>query len=87
MANDILGYKPLNFAKLILQQDAGQFMNSQMTSTFYKINKTLSEITASEETAMEDELDFEYISKLSITEIDNYYKEFCLERMTIGELK
>ena len=83
MANDVLGLKTLNFAKLLLQQENGQFANSQMTVTFNKISDVLCDITSSERNALDDELDFGYISQISDFEMKTYYNDFCLSKIVI----
>lgn len=87
LANKVLALQPLNFAKLIIEEEKGAWGNEQMTRHFHRINESLSEIMANDDDILWEELDIEEVAKLSVEEIQKYHEEYCIGRMSISELE
>lgn len=83
MANKILNMQPQNFALLILEENNGRFMNSQMTRFFHNINESLSELLANDDTLMFDELDMDELAELSVEQIEEDFENYCQGKLKI----
>lgn len=81
MANAMMNVQPQNFAKLIIEEDAGRFMNSQMTFYFHQADRTMCELIGNDEGFMWDELDMEEIAAMPVEELQFDYERFCLGRI------
>lgn len=80
------GYEDQNFAKLHIQNGNGVYANSQMLQHFESANTAMSEIFCNEDDMVYEENDFETISKLTISELDKYFIDYC-SRLQITEYK
>ena len=83
MANKIMGMQPQNFALLILEENNGRFMNSQMTRFFHSINESLSELLANDDTMLFDELDMDALADLSVEQIEEDFDNYCQGKLKI----
>ena len=77
LANRMNGHKDLNFAQLVVDEENGRFMNSQMTKYFYMADRTISELIGNDEWFMFEELDINEVAKLSVEEIEEDYFKYC----------
>lgn len=77
LANKVMGHQPQNFASLILEEDNGRFMNSQMTCYFRVIDEFFSEMLANDTWQVFDELDMEELAELSVEQIEKDFNEYC----------
>ncbi len=85
MANDVMGHLPQNFAQLMVEENLGRYMNSQMTHYFKSINRTLSEILGNDEELMWEELDMDEVAELSIEQIEKDYNEYVDCKLSLIE--
>ena len=83
LANDILGMQPQNFAQLIVEENLGRFMNSQMTRIFNQVNYTLSEIIANDESILWEELDIDEVAEISVEQLEEDYNNYVLGNMRL----
>jgi hypothetical protein len=81
----MMGHQPQNFALLLIEEQNGRFMNSQMTRYFEIADMTLCDMLGNDEGFMWDELDMDVIAELSIEEIESDYNEYCSGRLEIRE--
>lgn len=77
LANKIMGHQPQNFASLIIEEDNGRFMNSQMTRYFYDIDYFFSQMMSNDSGMVFDELGIEELSKLSPEQIQHDFEKYC----------
>jgi len=77
LANKVMGHQPQNFASLIVEEDNGRFMNSQMTCYFKVIDEFFSEMLANDAWQVFDELDIEELAELSVEQIEKDFNEYC----------
>ena len=77
LSNKILGMQPQNFALLIVEENGGRFMNSQMTRYFYNIDEYFSELMSSNEGAVFEELDIDVLAELSVAQIEEDFDNYC----------
>lgn len=85
MANAMMNVQPQNFAKLIVEEHAGRFMNSQMTYYFYQADRILSELIGNDEGFMWDELDMDEIAAMPVEELEFDYNRFCSGRIQMEQ--
>jgi hypothetical protein len=83
LANKMQNIQPQNYAKLIIEQNNGRFMNSQMTCFFENADTFLSELVGNDEGLMWDELDMQEIAEMSVEQLQKDYNKFCNGRMKI----
>ena len=87
LSNSILNMQYQNFADLIKQEDEGRFMNSQMTSIFYKLDSEFSEASATDSLWVFDEIDSYELAEIPSDELMNDYMKLlesnrlCIELM------
>jgi hypothetical protein len=77
------GWSVDNFALSIIESENGRFANDQMNIYFTQADAFFCELHCSEENELfnylEDEcLSMEVLSKLSLSEIENYYDKYCV---------
>ena len=77
LANKLLGMQPQNFALMIVEENNGRFMNSQMTRYFYGIDEYFSEIMCNGEGSLFEELDIDELAELSMEQIEEDFKNYC----------
>lgn len=80
LANKMMNVQFQNFAKLILDEDNGRFMNSQMTKYFYQIDETISELIQNNPMWVFDELEIEQLAEIEPSKLELDYEEFCLNQ-------
>ncbi len=80
-----MGHLPQNFAQLMVEENLGRFMNSQMTFYFKQINRTLSEILGNDEEMMWEELDMDEVAELSVEQIQKDYNEYVDCKLSLIE--
>lgn len=81
MANAMMNVMPQNFAKLIVEEDMGRFMNSQMTFYFHQADRTLSDMIGNDEGFMWDELNIDEIADMTPEELEHDYNRYCSGNM------
>lgn len=81
-----MGVKPQNFALLILEEDKGRFMNSQMTKFFHVADRCLCSMMANDEGFMWDELDIEELSQLTPEQLIEDYQKYCEGKMNFNPI-
>ena len=77
MASKMVGHKPQNFAELIIEEDNGRFMNSQMTNYFRAVDAFFADLMSNDAWMMFDELDIEELAKLSVEQIQEDFENYC----------
>jgi len=85
LANDIMGHQPQNFAQLMVEENLGRFMNSQMTFYFKQIDQTLSDILGNDAEMMWEELDMDELAELSVEQIQKDYEKYVDGKLEINE--
>jgi hypothetical protein len=83
LANDVLGFKFQNFAKLILEENNGRYGNTQMTKYFIQAEEFLSRLIGNDEGFMWDELEMEEIAKLTPEQLQEDFDNYCEGKMKI----
>ena len=77
LANKMLGHKYQNFAKLILDEDKGRFMNSQMTVYFHQADVFFSELLNNDEGMIFDELSINELAEITPEQLQKDYDNYC----------
>ena len=78
-----------NFALYILQEENGQIFNSQMSYYFWAADKTICEITESEENEVfemleeENEISLEDLSKLTGQTLFEYFENYIVGKLAL----
>lgn len=74
LSNKVNNHVYLNFAQLILEQESGRYMNSQMTFYYYKIQQVIIEdILGNDENWIWEELDMEEVAKIDTNQLQEDY--------------
>ncbi len=80
-----MGHQPQNFAQLMVEENLGRFMNSQMTFYFKQIDQTLSDILGNDAEMMWEELDMDELAELSVEQIQKDYEKYVDGKLEINE--
>jgi len=86
MANAMMNVQPQNFAKLILEEDGGRFMNSQMTFYFHQADRVLCDLVGNDKGFMWDDLDMEQVAEISPEELAFDYDRYCSGHISIEHI-
>lgn len=79
IANKMMNHQYQNFAELIVGEENGRIMNSQMTFYFYQIDSVLSNLLSNDEGFMWDLLDIDEVADLTPEQLQEDYKKYCIE--------
>jgi hypothetical protein len=77
LANRMIGMTYLNFAKLIVEETNGRYMNSQMTNYFYHLDEVISELLCDETLIFFDALDEEELAEIEPEQLEKDFYEYC----------
>lgn len=83
MANNMVGHIYMNFAKLLIEQQDGQFMNSQMTGYFVRLDEILSELTSDYAEWIWENLDMNEIAEIDPEDLQSDFERYCNGSVTI----
>ena len=87
LANSVQSIQPQNYADLIVREQEGQFMNSQMTIYFHNADKFLSTLIGNYDGWMWDELDMYEIAKIPYEKLREDFEIYCEGIMTLDVSK
>ncbi len=85
-ANNLLGLQEQNFADLFNELELGRIGNAQMTSVFENVNATLCEICGNETDGVFEENNFDEISRISTSDLNDLYDEYCLGKIELNQI-
>lgn len=83
------GWEVKNFAQLIVDEQNGRYGNSQMTVLFTNAQRVFAEISEDEPDIVfemiqeEQDLEIEDLAKLTAEELDMYYEEYIIGKLTL----
>jgi len=77
LSNRMVGMKYLNFAELIISEDNGKFMNSQMTCYFYALDEEFSNLLGNEPMLFLEDLGLDELSEIPPDKLKEDYFSFC----------
>ena len=77
LANSMQSIQPQNYAELILRENEGQYMNSQMTCYFHNAEDFLSNLIGNYVGFMWDELDMYTVAQLPYEKIKEDFDKYC----------
>jgi hypothetical protein len=78
------GWEVENFAKCVMEEEAGMYANNQMTIYFWSVDSLLAELHESdyevvfEYLEIEEDIDIDTLAKLTKQELDSYYGAYCI---------
>ena len=80
------GWNVGNFVELIIESEKGRFGNDQMTVYFNVVDEWLSELHSDDAGQVFDILEdegysMEYLSQLTLSEIENYHQLYCVSHI------
>lgn len=87
LANQMIGVEFQNFAELIKSQDQGRYMNSQMTSYFYKLDEVFSELIQNDPEWIFDFLDLDELAAISADTLEDDYISYCVDEQEFIKFK
>jgi len=87
MASNMVGHIYLNFAKLIIEQEGGRYMNSQMTSYFIRLDEIISDMTSDDSEWIWDCLDMEEIAEIRPEQLEADFETYCAGQLRINFVK
>jgi hypothetical protein len=79
LANQMIGMEFQNFAELIKSENEGRYMNSQMTSNFYKLDEVFSELIQNDPEWVFDFLDLDELAEISPDTLEDDYIAYCVD--------